>query len=179
MALIKDNCVLAYVEGTIGKEIRIYRRNNQVIVAKARRKSNKKPTKNQVLARQRMAEAAAYARVMLKDPELKAYYKSKAGPGQNAWNMAIKDAYRAPEVQEIQIKDTNVVVTAKDEFRVAEVAVKVLDGAGTILENGRAVLGRNGVDWYYKAGSLPAGGKVVISVVDLPGNETRREIQLE
>ncbi|SFW88966.1 hypothetical protein [Chitinophaga sancti] len=179
MAILKDNSLLQYIEGTIGDEITIYRRKGQIIVAKKRRRSNKKPTKKQVEARQKMAEAAAYARVMLGDPELKAYYESKAGPGQNAWNMAIKDAYKAPEVQNIQCTEATVTVTAKDEFRVAAIEVKVLDAAGTILEKGSAVLGRNGVDWLYKAAALPAGGKVLIIAVDLPGNETHREVQLE
>uniref|UniRef100_UPI0031DF4F39 hypothetical protein n=1 Tax=Chitinophaga sp. TaxID=1869181 RepID=UPI0031DF4F39 len=117
--------------------------------------------------------------VILEDPELKAYYKSLAGPGQNAYNMAVKDAYRSPEVQNIQFEEETVVVTAKDEFRVAEVQVRVVDAAGSILEKGKAVLGRNGVDWYYKAASLPPGGKVIIVAVDLPGNETVREVKLE
>ncbi|WP_343670107.1 hypothetical protein, partial [Chitinophaga sp.] len=113
------------------------------------------------------------------DPELKAYYKSLAGPGQNAYNMAVKDAYRSPEIQNIQFEEETVVVTAKNEFRVAEVNVRVLDAAGGILERGKAVLGRNGVDWYYKVSSLPPDGKLIIVAVDLPGNETVRELRLE
>ncbi|WP_440135690.1 hypothetical protein, partial [Chitinophaga sancti] len=91
----------------------------------------------------------------------------------------VKDAYRSPEVQGIVFEDTTVVVTAKDEFRVAEVQVKVFDAKGVLQERGMAALGRNGVDWYYKAGVLPVGGKVVIVAVDLPGNETVREVRLE
>jgi len=179
MALLKDNSLFAYVEGSIGKEITIYRRKNQVIVAKKRGKSRKKPTKNQLLARQKMAEAAAYAKVILADPDIKAYYESKAGPGQNAWNMAIKDAYRAPEVQNIQVQDSTVIVTAKDEFRVAAMQVRVVDAKGTLLEKGNAIIGRNAIDWYYQVSSLPPGGKLIIIAVDLPGNETVREVQLE
>jgi len=178
MALLKDNSLFQYVEGTIGKEISIYRRNNQIIVAKARGRSTKKPTQNQLEARYKMRVAAAYAKVMMQDPEIKAYYKSLAGPGQNAYNMAVKDAYHSPEVQNIQFEDTTVVVTAKDEFRVAEVEVSVFDAAGSLQERGKAVMGRNGVDWYYKAGSLPAGGKIKVQVFDLPGNATLREVDL-
>ncbi|RFM37012.1 hypothetical protein [Chitinophaga silvisoli] len=179
MAIVTNNLLLQFVEGTIGDQITIYRRKDRIIMAKKRGKSTKKPTKNQVAARQKMAEAAAYAVAILQDPEIKAYYESKAGPGQNAYNMAIKDAFKAPEVQKIQVEETTVVVTAKDEFRVAEVAVKVLDAAGNILERGNAILGRNGVDWYYKAGSLPHGAKVIVVAADLPGNETVMEVQLE
>ncbi|WP_440135316.1 hypothetical protein [Chitinophaga sancti] len=179
MAIIKDNVLFQLISGSLGNQITIYQRNGQTIVAKKRGRSKKKPTRKQLDARMMMAEAAAYAKAILKDPEIKAYYQSLAGPGQNAYNMAIKDAYKAPEVQNIAVVDTTVVVTAKDEFRVAEVEVRVVDSAGVILERGKAVLGRNGVDWYYKVGSLPAGGVICVLVVDLPGNETLREFRLE
>ncbi|SFW72566.1 hypothetical protein [Chitinophaga sancti] len=178
MAIIRDNILLQCVEGSLGNEITIYRRNGQIIMAKKRGKSNKKPTRNQLEARYKMKVAAAYAKVILQDPELKAYYKSKAGPGQNAWNMAIKDAYNSPEIQQIQFEDETVVVKAKNDFRVAEVEVKVIDKKGNMLERGKAVLGRNGVDWYYKPDNLPAGGKIVVMAVDLPGNETVKELLL-
>ncbi|WP_440134680.1 hypothetical protein [Chitinophaga sancti] len=179
MALVIDNILLQVVRGTIGDQITIYERNGRIIMAKKRGPSNNKPTKKQLEARYKMKVAAAYAKVIIQDPELKAYYKSKAGPGQNAYNMAVKDAYHSPEVQDIRFEDTTVVVTAKDEFRVAEVEVKVLDAADVLLERGKAILGRNGVDWYYKAAGLPAGGKVIVVVVDLPGNGTVREVMLE
>jgi hypothetical protein len=179
MAIVKDNILLQLVRGSLGGQITIYERNGQIIMAKKRGRSKKKPTQKQLEARYRMQAAAAYAKEILKDPELKAYYKSKAGPGQNAYNMAIKDAYNSPEVQQIQVEDTTVVVRVKDEFRVAEVDVRVLDAAGVQLERGKAVLGRNGVDWYYKAAGLQAGGMVVVGAVDLAGNETVRQLRLE
>ncbi|WP_343674106.1 hypothetical protein [Chitinophaga sp.] len=179
MAIVKDNILLQLVRGSLGDQITIYERNGQIIMAKKRGPSKKKPTKKQLEARYKMQVAAAYAMVILEDPELKAYYKSLAGPGQNAYNMAVKDAYRSPEIQNIQFEEETVVVTAKNEFRVAEVNVRVLDAAGSILERGKAVLGRNGVDWYYKVASRPPGGKLIIVAVDLPGNETVREMKLE
>ncbi len=179
MALLKDNALFQYVEGSIGDQISIYKRNGQTIVAKKRGRSRKKPTKNQVLARQKMAEAVGYARAILKDPEMKAYYQSKAGPGQNAWNMAISDALKSPEVQNIQAKDNAVVVTIRDKFAIAAVDVKITDAAGILLEKGKAVLSRNGVDWHYRAANLPGGATITVIAVDLPGNEKKKEIQLE
>ncbi|MBW8686995.1 hypothetical protein [Chitinophaga rhizophila] len=178
MAIVKDNILLQLVRGSIGKHITIYERNGQVIMAKKRGPSSRKPTAKQLEARQKMTIAAAYARKLLNDPELKAYYSSLAGPGQNAYNMAIKDAYNSPEIQNIILEDQAVVVTAKDEFRVAEVKVQVIDAAGVIIERGKAVLARNGVDWYYETAARPVGGKIVIMAVDLPGKETVRELLL-
>lgn len=171
MAIVKDSIILQLVRGSLGNEITIYERNGQIIMAKKRSPSKKKPTSKQLEARYKMKVAAAYAREMLRDPDLKAYYKSLAGPGQNAYNMAVKDAYRAPEIQDIRFEETDVIVTARNEFRVAAVTVRVEDAAGVITERGAATLAWNGVDWRYKAAALPPGSKVVVIAVDLPGNE--------
>ncbi|PWV54039.1 hypothetical protein, partial [Chitinophaga sp. S165] len=163
---------------SLGKQITIYERNGQIIMAKKRGPSRKKPTQKQLEARLKMTIASARAQLMMEDPQIKAYYQSLAGPGQNAYNIAVKDAYRSPEVQNIRLEKEEVVVTAQNEFRVAEVEVKVIDAEGVITESGRAVLGRNGVDWYYKAAALPAGGKVMVVVKSLPGNRTVKELLL-
>ncbi|WP_343693627.1 hypothetical protein [Chitinophaga sp.] len=178
MALVKDNLLFQFVRGTIGDQITIYERNGQIIMAKKREKSGKKPTPGQRAAREKLEVAAGYARAVLRDAELKDYYKSKAGPGQSAYNMAIKDAYTSPEVQDVQVKNLTIIVNAKNEFRLAEVAVQVLNRAGKILEKGNATRDRNFVDWYYTAESLPAGGKVKIIATDLPGNNTIKELKL-
>ncbi|PWV54226.1 hypothetical protein [Chitinophaga sp. S165] len=178
MAIVKDNILMQLVRGSLGKQITIYERNGQIIMAKKRGPSRKKPTQKQLEARHKMTVASMRAHIMLEDPQIKAYYESLTGPGQNAYNMAVKDAYRSPEVQNIRLEGQEVVVTAKDEFRVAEVEVKVIDGDGVITERGRAVLGRNGVDWYYTATALPADGKVIVEVRDLPGNRTVKELLL-
>ncbi|SFW89707.1 hypothetical protein SAMN05661012_06483, partial [Chitinophaga sancti] len=106
MAIVKDNILLQLVRGSLGGQLTIYERNGQIIMAKKRGPSKNKPSKKQLEARYKLRIAAAYAKVILEDPELKAYYKSKAGPGQNAYNMAVKDAYRSPEVQGIVFEDT-------------------------------------------------------------------------
>lgn len=175
MAIIKDSVLFQVVRGSLGDEFTIYERNGQIIMAKKRGPSRKKPTVKQLEARYKMRVAAAYAKVIIQDPELKAYYKSLAGPGQNAYNMAVKDAYRSPEIQNIRLEEETVVVTVKDEFRVAEVQVRVIDAQGILLERGRAMLGRNGMDWYFKVAALPAGCRIIVEAVDLPGNETVKE----
>ncbi|MBW8685584.1 hypothetical protein [Chitinophaga rhizophila] len=179
MAIVKDNILLQMVRGTIANQVTIYERNGQTIMAKKRGKSNKKPTARQLEARKKMTQATARALLLLQDPELEAYYASLAGPGQNAYNMAVKDAYHSPDIQHIRLEDKQVVVTAKDQFRVAEVKVQVIDADGVIAHSGSAVLGRNGVDWHYKFAALPASGTIIAIAVDLPGNETVQELLIE
>lgn len=181
MAIVQDNnLLLAYVRGTLGDQITIYERNGRIIMAAKRKKSNKKPTQKQLDVRWKMKVASAYAKAMLKDPDLKAYYQSLAGPGQNAYNMAVKDAFHSPVIQDIKIESADtVVVTAKNEFRLATVKVKVVDESGKVVEEGRAVMERNGMDWSYKVGMMVKKGKIRVFVEDLPGNVSERQILLE
>ncbi|MBW8684926.1 hypothetical protein [Chitinophaga rhizophila] len=179
MAIVKDNILLQLVRGSIGRLMTIYERNGQIIMAKKRGPSTTKPTAKQLEARQKMRLAAALAQQLLNDPELRAYYTSLAGPGQNAYNMAVKDAYHSPEIQQIRLEEQEGIVTAKDEFRVAEVKVQVVDAEGKVTESGQATVSRNGVDWYYRVAKLPVGGCVRVIAVDLPGKDTVRELLLE
>ena len=178
MAIVKDNILMQLVRGTLGKQITIYERNGQIIMAKKRGPSKKNPTQKQLDARLKMTIASARAQLMLEDPQIKAYYQSLAGPGQNAYNIAVKDAYRSPEVQNIRLENEGVVVTAQNEFRVAKVEVKIIDADGVVTESGPAFLGWNGIDWYYTTTQLPAGGKVIVVATSLPGNQTVKEFLL-
>lgn len=102
MAIVKDNILLQLVNGSLGDIITIYVRNGQIIMAKKRGPSTKAPTSKQLTARFKMKLAVAMAREMLKDPKVKAYYASKAGPGQNAFNMAVKAAFEMRTIKEAE-----------------------------------------------------------------------------
>ncbi|WP_343667620.1 hypothetical protein [Chitinophaga sp.] len=181
MAIVKDNnLLLQHVRGTLGDQITIYERNGQIIVAVKRGKSTKKPTQKQLDVRWKMTVASAYAKVAIQDPVVKAYYKSLAGPGQNAYNMAVRDAFHSPQIQDIKIESTDVVVVAaKNEFRVASVSVRVQDERGKVIEEGRAVQERNGVNWSFKVTQMPKKGRIRVLVEDLPGNVSVKELLLE
>ena len=180
MAIVKDNLLLRLIRGSLGDQLTIYERNGQIIMAAKRGPSKKKPTQKQLEARRKMRVAAAYAQEMLQDPALKAAYQAKAGPGQNAYNMAVRDAFLSPEVQNIRFEGENtVVVEATDDFRVAAVQVKVVDADGVLLESGRAVLDRSGLKWNYHANALPPGGRVIAIAEDLPGNTGMMEVRIE
>jgi len=178
MAIVTDNILLQLVRGSIGRQLTIYERNGQIIMAKKRGPSRKKPSQKQLEARDKMTIASARAQLMLEDPEVKAYYQSLAGPGQNAYNMAVKDAYRSPEIQNIRLEAEEVVVTAQNEFRVAEVEVQVIDADGVVTGSGQAFPGRNGVEWHYKTTALPAGGKIIVVAKNLAWNPTVKELRL-
>lgn len=103
MAIVKDNILLQLVEGSLGDMITIYVRNGQIIMAKKRGPSTFPPSFAQLLARLKMKIAVALAKEMIKDPEVKAAFAAQAGPGQNAFNMAVKHAFSLPIVQEAEL----------------------------------------------------------------------------
>lgn len=181
MAIIKDGDLLfAKVRGQLGNQVVIYQRNGQTIMAAKPGKSTKKPSQRQLEVRYRMKVASAYARVIIRDPEIKAYYKSMAGPGQNAYNMAVKDAYYSPEIQNIRVVEENtVVVTAKNDFRLDNVMVKVFDNKGDLIETGRAIPKGVGNKWRYQVAVLPPGGRIRVLAEGLPGNVGMKELLLE
>ncbi|WP_343690260.1 hypothetical protein [Chitinophaga sp.] len=102
MAIVKDNILLKLVDGSLGDIITIYVRNGQIIMAKKRGPSTVPPSCKQLVARLKMKIAVALAKEMIKDPEVKAALAAKAGPGQNAFNMAVREAYNTPIVQEAE-----------------------------------------------------------------------------
>ena len=129
-----------------------------------------------------------YGKSVMKDPALKAQYAAAAKKDESAYNVAVRDAFKAPEVQSVttdlytgQIGST-ITVRAIDDFRVASVRVKITTAAGVVVEQGDAVLQANGLDWLYTATALNdavAGSKIRASAKDLPANETVMEVVME
>jgi hypothetical protein len=66
------------------------------------------------------------------------------------------------------------VISAKDDFRVAEVIVSIRTAAGLLVEEGNAVLNPVKRDkWIYTAtqnNAALAGSKILVTARDLPGN---------
>ena len=176
MAVVKNNLLLQYISGTLGDQLTVYERNGVIIIASKRGPSTKPATKNQLDARWKMKVAVAYAKSAMKDPELKAAYQAKAGKGQNAFNMAVRDAYRSPEINSIQIEEEQITVKATDDFQVANVQVHIKDENGKVVEQGKATLSPNRMTWVYKFSTLPMGGKIAVIVEDLPGNSVKEEM---
>ncbi len=64
-------------------------------------------------------------------------------------------------------------VTAVDDFRVAQVRVRIENGDGTLVETGLAVQQADPHQWVYTATAANAslaGDKLTVQATDLPGN---------
>ncbi|MBW8688171.1 hypothetical protein [Chitinophaga rhizophila] len=185
MAQSTDNVLLKGASGTIGDQITITRRKSgKTIMGKKRRSSDLPPTDKQLVIQQRFKAAIQYAKAVLADPVKKAMYAAFAGPDQSAYNMAMRDAFKAPVVDSIDTTNYQgrtgnpVIIQASDDFKVTTVKVIIRTNAGAVIEEGEATLQDNGLDWLYTAtvNNASLTGSVITAVaVDTPGNETSRE----
>jgi hypothetical protein len=110
------------------------------------------------------------------------YYRKKAKSHQTAWNVAIADYMKRPEICSVELcRERNdetghfINVDADDRYMVKSVIITILNALGLIVESGNAEENIDG-EWIYKIAALESewvGGKIEVSVRDLPGNEVR------
>ena len=189
MAKINENLLVRGARGNVGKQFVYKKRGNDTHIAKMPVGGNKgEPTSGQAGIRDLFGAASVYARSVVADPDLKKQYQQKAGPGRTAFNMAFRDYFKHPVVQSIDTSKYNgnigssIVITAKDDFRVVEVFVRIHTALGVLVEEGMAIL--NPVDrnkWIYSAtqNNTELPGTVISAVAsDLPGNKAELELSL-
>jgi hypothetical protein len=188
MAKVKDNILLQGFSGTIGKSLTFRQIGGQTFVSNYQKAPTGEPTEKAVAARTRFAEATAYARRVVKDPELKAMYQAKVQGGQRAFNIAVMDAMQPPVVENIQVENfqgragNEIKVRATDDFKVDKVVISVYSHTGELLEQGNAGLKENSDHWiYHLTQNIPvlAGSKITAVASDLPGNSGSSEMHIQ
>jgi hypothetical protein len=92
MARMKNNNAAAGISGRVDQFVFKQYRSKQV-VAKVQR-TPKKWSKDQCCNREGFGKAQRWARAMIRDPQMNAYYCAKAKPGQTAYHAAISDYRR-------------------------------------------------------------------------------------
>lgn len=189
MAKVIDNLFTLGFSGTVGKLMTFSRRkkSGNIYVGKRRGASSVPPTEEQLGRRQRFKVALAYAKSAILDPILKAAYAAVAGPDQSAFNMAFKDAYEGPEISAVTTLNylgqpgNTITIRATDDFKITSVKVTIRTSAGDIIEQGEAVLEKNGLDWLYTATAVNAalpGTVIIVTATDTPANQVVKEVVL-
>ena len=182
MAHIDDNLLVRGARGNVGKQFVYRKRGNKTFIGRMPvTKDGAVVTDKQEKVRDLFAAASLYAQGAIANPELKQEYGKKATSGTNAYNIAFRDFLKAPVVKEINTKKYNgtpgstIEITAKDDFRVAEVTISIVTAEGTMVEEGNAVLNPiNRNKWTYTArqnNASPPGTVIKATARDLPGNE--------
>ena len=183
MAKSKNNVVTHGLSGKLGEMLVFRQLNGKTIVASTPRKTREQ-TEKQKQHQERFLQASHYAMAALKDAATKQAYAAAAESGQTAYNIALADMMRAPEIQAVNLAGYSgkpgdiVTVKATDDFRVTQVTVEIQRADGSLVEKGNAVLSETGIEWQYKAltdNNVTQGCKVIARAMDLPGNVTESE----
>jgi hypothetical protein len=181
MAKLDGNLVMLDTRGKFGGQIVFKRRAGKMYVsAPPQIDADRVPTPGQQVARNKFKRCIAYAKAAAQDTALRAGYLARAGYGQTAYNIALKDAYNAPEVMSMITLGYRgragdiLVIQAKDDFKVVAVKVQVYGSSGEMIEEGTAFENGDGLNWVYVAKEMNAnvpGSKIIATAFDLPGNE--------
>jgi hypothetical protein len=186
MELLENDLIMGS-SGRFGKRLVYRQRGGKTIIASkpARKKDPNSDRQREV--RELFAEGILYAKIVIADEVKKAAYQAKASGNQTAFNLAISDFCKAPEIRKCnasgyagQIGD-QISIRALDDFKVEWVKLIIKDSTGSIIEEGAAVLSANGADWIYTATAVHlgmAGTKLIMSAADMPGNITTQEVIL-
>ena len=186
MAKIKDNLAMQGISGKLGNQV-VYRRvgDKIIVVAKPRRKPTTHPTL--ISQNNRFRLASTYAKNALQDTVLKDLYTAEAKRRGviNAYNMAVSDYLKAPEISHINAEAYTgstlgevITIEVSDNFKVVQVKVTILHGERTV-EEGNAILIAD--IWQYATTALNPtllGSKIIVTVLDRPNNRVVKEIVL-
>ena len=180
MAKVRKNIILQGVSGKFAGQI-VFRhlRDGRTILAGVPDFSKRVLSDAQKAHHAKVKAASAYAKVASKTHPI--YAQLAEGTTKNAYNMAMRDFFHAPVIDEVDLSGYNglagnpIIVRAHDDFKVTRLLVTVSDLSGEEIESGEAVeTPPNGGRWVYTAiSSLVQGSTVRIAVIvnDQPGGE--------
>jgi hypothetical protein len=182
-----ENDLVEGSSGRFGKRLVYRQRGLKTIIARRPVRKSDPQTPRQVEVRDLFSEAVIYARGVIADSATKAIYKAKVKGNQSAFNLALSDFCKAPEIRKYNVTEytgqigDKISIRASDDFKVESVKLLIKDSSDTTIEEGPAVLSANGADWIYTTtveNPDLAGTKLIISAADIPGNITIQEVVL-
>ena len=90
--------------GQVGNFVfRRRRADEKIFVSRHPGEQEAVPTQAQASVREKFQQAAIYGRSVVSNPETKAEYAAAAKPGQSAYNVAVADFFRAPDIEEVYL----------------------------------------------------------------------------
>jgi hypothetical protein len=185
MARSTNNVLTRNYSGKVAGQYVLRTRGNKSIIAGLPAKNERVASPKQEIIRRKFALSVIYAKKALTNPELKAAYNAVTKGNQTSFNVALLDAFRAPEISNFRSEGFTgaagqfLIVQAIDNFRVTRVSFGLYAPDGTLLEEGDAIMDENGYDWIYTTKSeIPstAGTHIRISAEDIPKNRTLLEV---
>lgn len=188
MAIVKKNLVTSGLSGKLGKNLVFRQRGEQTILSTSPQRIGIS-TQSQIEHQENFKRAVQYAKVQMKNPELKEEYRKAAKKRGvlSAYNLAIADYFHAPEIGDLNVSNYHgeigdkIEIIAFDNFKVKQVEVEIYQADGSLVEKGLASKVDSDSEWTYittVANTEYSGDKIIIKVFDYPGNETNLEVVL-
>jgi hypothetical protein len=91
MAIIKSNILLMQISGMLGKQVVFRNCGDKIVMANRPFRKKKHAVGGQAIGTSNFQDAVAKAKVLLRDPVIKAEYQAKAKKGQNAYNVMMSE----------------------------------------------------------------------------------------
>ena len=184
----RNNSLTYGLSGNFAGMACFHMRSGKQYVRKIQAKRSVPDSEKQESNKERFSECIAYAKVAIKDPQLKAFYLSRAKPGQSAYNIAFQDAYKGPKITKFNMENyrgrigDSLFVDATDKFKVLSVIISIYNASGNLIEQGSAVMQQPfDHEWLYIAAVANeplAGSKITATAMDRPGNKASLELML-
>ncbi|MGB3181509.1 MAG: hypothetical protein WBB45_08975 [Cyclobacteriaceae bacterium] len=184
MPIIEQNAITHGTSGMLNNQVVLRQRAGRTILAYRPAKSTKPPTEKQLARRKAFKEAINYAKGAMNNEMLRAKYEARETAFVSAYNLAVRDYLKKPEIKAVLQDDYNakagsrLLIVAVDDMEIARVEVKLHNGAGITFEQGEATMAADKpVYEYVLQSTMPAGESVVATVaaMDMPGNRTENE----
>jgi hypothetical protein len=184
MAESKNNLVTHGLSGKLGNMLVFSQRAGKTVVGKVPRKHGE-ATVAQSAIQAKFQQAVIYAKAAISESQTKANYAELAKNGNSAYTVAIADFFNAPDIAEIDISHYTGVSGGKirvkvvDDFIVENVSVSIINGDGTLVEEGNAIKEQDGIHWSYTATQTNSsfdGDKISVTATDKPGNVSTGEV---
>lgn len=179
-----SNVITHGMSGMVGDTIVFRQVGGKTVVAAAPKPTTKDPSVLQQQQRLKFQEAIIYGKTAMADPSKKAAYEASAKESESAFNVAVADLLNAPDIESIDISAykgktvDKISITAIDDFAVTDVFVSIYNADGSLVEEGPAVLGDDGIRWQYTAivnNDSLTDDKIIIKAGDLAGNLSQKE----
>jgi hypothetical protein len=183
MAILAANPLVQGARGSFGTLVLRQVRGKTVLSAKPNMPSAEKQSELQKLNRDKFKMASLYAKRMMRDDVMKAFYWKRAKKLKlpNAYTAAIKDYMCKTRVSAIDLKrytgkvgGSVTVYASKEHSSVSEVFVTVMTKEGQEIEKGKAI--PHGSVWMYKNTVKTNGAeglRFIVETKDVLNNWTR------
>jgi hypothetical protein len=185
--MTKQNDLTKNYSGIFGNLVILRNRRGKSVMTIPPARPETTPTEAQLAAQERFKRAADYASNAIKDPALKAEYAAKAKDGMSAYVTAVADFLRLPSISQIDTSGykgnagDKIRVSARDDFRLVSVTLKISDTGGKEIEAGECVITKPSGQYEYVATQqmdFSNGAIIRVQASDLPGNVTEKSVTL-